>query len=87
MKQALSKQNSSLISDTLFQRQRRQIATCYEFLIKPLFEKKNLKPYYSKLTGLTSWLVLIGEERQDLAYDLAKKINSFVIYTKNTNSI
>jgi hypothetical protein len=34
---------------------------------------------------LVSWLVVMGESRLDLAYDLAKKINSFVIYNKSEN--
>lgn len=42
--------------------------------------------HYSKLHGLTSWLVLLGE-RGELAYDLSKKINSFLIYDKSENSI
>ncbi len=55
-------------------------------MVKPLFERKSLSRHYGKLHGLTSWLVLLGD-RADLAYDLAKKINSFVIYNKSENSI
>jgi hypothetical protein len=55
-------------------------------VLKPLFERKNLKRHYFKLHGLASWLVLLGD-RMDLAFDLAKKINSFVIYDKSQNSI
>ncbi len=37
MKQAFPKQNSSLLSNPFFQRQKLQVIKCYEFLLKPLF--------------------------------------------------
>jgi hypothetical protein len=43
MKQAFPKQPSPLLSSPLFKRQTAQVTKCYEFVLKPLFEKKNLK--------------------------------------------
>lgn len=86
MRMAFPKQTSPVLNEPVFRRQVRQVPRVYEFVVKPLFERKNLSRHYGKLHGLTSWLVLMGD-RNDLAYDLAKKINSFLIYNKTQNSI
>lgn len=86
MRRAFPKQTAPMLSGAAFRRQAAQVHKCFQFVIKPLFERKSLAKHYGKLHGLTSWLVLLGE-RGELAYDLAKKINSFVIYDKSLNSI
>jgi hypothetical protein len=86
MRRAFPKQTAPMLSGAVFRRQAAQVQKCYQFVIKPLFERKSLAKHYGKLHGLTSWLVLLGE-RAELAYDLAKKINSFLIYDKSENSI
>lgn len=82
---AYPKQTSPVLSSTGFKKQAGQVSKCYEFVLKPLFERKNLKRHYGKLHGLASWLVLVGDQ-VDLANDLSKKINSFLIYDKSQNS-
>jgi hypothetical protein len=86
MRMAFPKQTHLMLSNAGFRRQAAQVSKCYEFVLKPLFERKSLKRHYGKLHGLVSWLVLLSD-RADLAYDLAKKINSFLIYDKSQNSI
>ena len=87
IKQAYPRQTSPLLSNPFFKRQRKSLSKCYQHVLKPLFEKKNLKKYYTKLYGLVSWLVLMEDGSAEIAYDLSKKINSFVIYDKSENSI
>lgn len=83
MKQAYPKQNPPTINSPLFLRQRIQSAKVYQYVFKPLFEKKSLKEYYPKLTGLVCWLVIMNTPGLILHFDLAKKINSFILYHKS----
>lgn len=63
MRQVSPKQSSLMISSALFIRQRVQSAKIYEYVLKPLFEKKNLSKYYSKLVGLAAWLVIMDPSK------------------------
>jgi hypothetical protein len=60
MRMAYPKQTQPMLSGAGFRRQAAQVGKCYEFVLKPLFERKSLKRFYGKLHGLVSWLVLLG---------------------------
>jgi hypothetical protein len=59
MYQAFPKQTPPSFVNAGFLRVRTQCAKVYEFVVKPLFEKRSLKSIYGKLVGLVSWLVVI----------------------------
>ena len=86
LRQSSSKEPPITFAGPLFEKQRKQAAKIYEFVFKPLFEKKDLKKYYLKLVGLSSWLVFM-DGRMELITDLAKKINIFLLYHKTKDSL
>lgn len=86
MSQSSTAEPAATFLGAVYDRQRKQAAKVYKWVIKPLFEKKNLKPLYSKLVDLVGWLVLM-EGEPELVNDLAKKLNSFVLYYKSDSSI
>lgn len=45
-----------------------------------------MKPFYSKLVDLVGWLMFM-DGQPELINDLAKKLNSFVLYYKTETSI
>ena len=87
MKQAYPKQTPPSIASPLFTRQRLQSAKVYQFVLKVLFEKKTLKEHYLKMSGIVGWLVIMSAPGTHLHFDLAKKLNSFLLYHKNEDSL
>ena len=87
MSQSSNKEPAATFLGPIFARQRLQAAKIYEHVFKPLFEKKNLKPLYSKLVDLVSWLVMMDSSSPVLVNDLSKKLNSFILYHKSDTSI
>ena len=59
LSQSSTKEPAATFLGTTFGRQRLQAVRVYQYVFRPLFEKKNLKPLYSKLAALVHWLVLI----------------------------
>jgi hypothetical protein len=83
--QSSVKEPAATFVGPIYHRQRKQAAKVYEFVIKPLFEKKNLRAMYLKLVGLVTWLMFM-DGRVELVADLARKINSFMLYHKTSDS-
>lgn len=83
LSQSSSKEPAASFITPIFQRQRKQCAIIYQWVFKPLFEKKTLKTLYVKLVGLVHWVVLMDTSETEIINDLSKKINSFILYYKN----
>lgn len=86
LSQSSSKDPVASFIGPMFKRQRKQAGKVYEHVLLPLFDKKELKSYYMKLVNLVGWLVLM-DTRIDMVVSLAKKLNSYVLYHKNENSM
>jgi hypothetical protein len=84
--QSSSKEPVATFLGAIFNGQRKQAALVYRWVFKPLFEKKNLKPLYTKIVDLVSWLIFMDADLE-LINDLSKKLNSFVLYHKSETSI
>jgi hypothetical protein len=87
LSQSSSKEPAASFITPTFQRQRKQSAKIYQWVFKPLFEKKTLKTLYDKLIGLVYWIILMETSEAEITNDLSKKINSFLLYYKNKDSI
>lgn len=86
LSQSSSKEPAATFLGLIYRKQRKQAAKVYEFVLKPLFEKKDLKAFYMKLVGIVGWLMFM-EGKIELVADLAKKINIFMLYHKHDESL